>query len=272
MNQKGGVGKTTSTVNISAALAASGKRVCVVDLDPQAHATLHLGVDLDSHDDAKSIYDVLTGKCKIADVRQQVAENLWLIPAHLDMVGADIELASAIGRELILRDELAEDDFPLDYLFIDCPPSLGIFTLNALAAVEDVFVPLQPHFFSLQGFMRLVETLEAMRRLNKTLRLSGILLCMFDSTRLADEVSQDFAAFFSQREKLPPVCREAVIFETKIRRNVQLAEAPGHGVPIFNYRPNSSGAEDYRSIAAEIAEKFGEENKGQPFFLDTKRT
>ena len=254
MNQKGGVGKTTSTVNISAALASAGKRVCVVDLDPQAHATLHLGVDLGY--DAKSVYDVLVGKNKIAEVRHQVADNLWLIPAHLNMVGAELELASAIGRELILRDELAEDNFPVDYLFIDCPPSLGLFTLNALTSVQDVFVPLQPHYLALQGFMRLVDTLEAVRRLNKSLRLSGIFLCMFDATRLADEVSTDVAEFFSQRDRLPAICREAVIFETKIRRNIQLAEAPSHGSPIFTYKPNSSGAEDYRSLAAEVAEKF----------------
>jgi len=256
MNQKGGVGKTTSTVNISAALAAAGARVCVVDLDPQAHATLHLGADLGY--DARSLYDVLTGKCKIADIRQQVKENLWLLPAHLDMVGAEPELLSVPGRELILRDELAEDNFPVDYLFVDCPPSLGLFTLNALTAVHDVFVPLQPHYLALQGFMRLVETLEVVaKRLNKSLQLSGILLCMFDGTRLADEILQDVIQFFDQRDKLPAVCRKAVIFETKIRRNIRLAEAPSHGKTIFDYDPNSMGAEDYHSIAAEIAEKFG---------------
>jgi chromosome partitioning protein len=258
MNQKGGVGKTTSTVNIGAALAAAGKKVCVVDLDPQAHATMHLGVNLG--DDAKSIYDVLTGKCKIAEVRQQVANkdnsNFWLIPAHLDMVGAELELASAIGREFILRDELAEDNFPVDYLFIDCPPSLGLFTLNALTAVQDVFVPLQPHYFSLHGFARLVETLEAVKRLNKTLRLSGILLCMFDGTKLAEEVSQSIVEFFDQRDKLPAICREAMIFETKIRKNIRLAEAPSHGTPIFDYDSNCCGAEDYRNLAAEIVAKF----------------
>jgi len=257
MNQKGGVGKTTSTVNISAALAAAGKRVCVIDLDPQAHATLHLGVDLDSQEEAQSIYDVLTGKCKIADVRQQVGENLWLVPAHLDLVGADMVLAGAIGRELILRNKLAEDNFPVDYLLIDCPPSLGICSLNALAAVQDVFVPLQPHYFSLHGFTKLVETLEALKQFNHSLRLSGILLCMFDRTRLAGEVSQDVDVFFGQRDKLPAMCRDAVVFETKIRRNIQLAEAPSHGRPIFEYDPNSNGAEDYRNLAAEIIEKFG---------------
>jgi len=258
MNQKGGVGKTTSTVNISAALAAAGKKVCVVDLDPQAHATLHLGVDLDTQENAQSIYDVLTGKCKMADVRRQVGDNLWLIPAHLDMVGAELELASAPGRELILRDELAEDNVPVDYLFVDCPPSLGLFTLNALTAVQDVFVPLQPHYFSLHGFMRLVETLEVVtRRLNKSLRLSGILLCLFESnTNLAVEVAQDVVRFFEQRDKLPAVCRDAVVFETRIRKNVKLAEAPSHGRSIFEYDASSSGAEDYRHLANEIIEKF----------------
>ena len=261
MNQKGGVGKTTSTVNISAALAASGAKVCVVDLDPQAHATMHLGANL--RDDAQSVYDVLTGKCKIAEVRQQVRENLWLIPAHLDMVGAELELAAAIGREFILKNALAENPFPVDYLFIDCPPSLGLFTLNALTAVQDVFVPLQPHYFSLHGFARLVETLEAVKRLNISLRLSGILLCMFDGTKLADEVSQSIVEFFSQRDKLPTICREAVIFETKIRKNIRLAEAPSHGTPIFDYDSNSMGAEDYRNLAAEIVEKFPDAGLGE---------
>ena len=252
MNQKGGVGKTTSTVNISAALAAAGKRVCVVDLDPQAHATMHLGVELQEND--KSLYDVLTEKCNIAEVRQQVSENLWLLPAHLDMVGADLELVNVPGRELILRDELAEDNFPFDYLFIDCPPSLGLFTLNALTAVQEVFVPLLPHYLSLHGFSSLVGSLEGVtRRLNKSLRLSGIFLCQFDSTRLADEVLRSIIEFFDQREKLPLVCREAVIFETKIRRNIRLAEATSHGKAIFQYDPNCVGAEDYHNLAAEIA-------------------
>ena len=256
MNQKGGVGKTTSTVNISAALAASGAKVCVVDLDPQAHATMHLGVDLG--DEARSVYDVLTDKkCKIADVRHRLAENLWLIPAHLDMAGAELELVNIMGREFILRNKLAEDDLSVDYLFIDCPPSLGLFTLNALTAVQDVFVPLQPHYFSLHGFSRLVGTLEAVQEFNESLRLSGILLCMFESTKLADEVSQSIVEFFSQREKLPAICREAIILETKIRKNVRLTEAPSHGTSIFGYDPNSYGAEDYRNLAAEIAEQFG---------------
>jgi chromosome partitioning protein len=251
MNQKGGVGKTTTAVNVSAALADAGAKVCVIDLDPQAHATLHFGEDTKS--EGKSVYDVLTGKMKLADVRIAVTENLHLIPAHLDMVGAELELASAVGRELILRDELAEDNVHYDYLIIDCPPSLGLFTLNALTAVKEVFVPLQPHYFSLHGFMRLLETLEAVsRRLNKNLKLSGILLTMYDETRLASEVAQDIERFLQQREQLPKVCSGANIFETRIRRNIRLAEAPSHGVPIFGYDAHSNGAEDYRRLAAEI--------------------
>ena len=258
MGTMGTVGKTTSTVNISAALAATGTRVCVVDIDPQSHATKHFGVDLDSQENAKSIYDVLMGKSKLAEVRHKVAENLWLIPAHLNMIGAELELADTPGRESILRNKLAEDDFPVDYLFIDCPPSLGLFTLNALTAVQEVFAPLQPQYFALHGFMRLVETLEQVtRRLNKSLRLSGIILSMFDDAKLANEDSQSVADFFDERDKLPMVCRDTVVFETKIRRDVRLAEAWSHGKPIFEYAPHSIGAEDYRNLAAEIAGKFG---------------
>jgi len=256
MNQKGGVGKTTSTVNISAALAAIGKRVCVIDIDPQAHATMHLGVELREND--KSLYDVLTEQSKIADVRKQVSENLWLVPAHLDMVGAEFGLAGVAGRELILREALTEDVFPLDYLLIDCPPTLGLFTLNALTAVQEVFVPLLPHYLSLHGFAGLVDTMEGItKRLNKSLRLSGIFLCQFDTTKLADEVLRSIVEFFSMQEQLPTVCRDAVIFESKIRRNIRLAEAASHGKSIFSYDPNSTGAEDYRNLAAEIDEKRG---------------
>jgi len=251
MNQKGGVGKTTTAVNVSAALAAAGFKVCLIDLDPQAHASLHFGIDTQS--EGTSVYDVLTGKLKLRDVRLQVAQNLFLIPAHLDMVGAELELASAVGRELILRDEIAEDDMTFDYLVIDCPPSLGLFTLNALTSVNEVFVPLLPQFFSLHGFIRLLETLEAVaRRLNKNLKLSGILLTMFDHTGMSAEVADDIVTFFTHRERLPKVCADAYIFQTKIRKNVKLAEAPGHGKPIFDYDARSNGADDYRNLAAEI--------------------
>jgi chromosome partitioning protein len=252
MNQKGGVGKTTTSVNVSAALAANGARVCLIDLDPQAHATLHLGIDTES--ETKSVYDVLIEGMSLAEVRQKITDNLWIVPAHLDMAGAEMKLVAALGRELILRKKLAEDNLQLDYLFIDCPPTLGLFTLNALTAVKEVFVPLQPHYFSLHGFTRLIDTLEEVSEIyNESLKLRGIIHCMYDGTSLAAEVLQDIAAFIKHKETLPKVCSEAHIFETKIRRNIRLAEAPSFGHSIFEYDPHSNGAEDYRKLADEIA-------------------
>ncbi len=252
MNQKGGVGKTTTAVNVSAALAATGQRVCLIDLDPQAHASLHLGID--PRPDNASVYDVLVRNARLADVRRQVSENLWVVGSHLDLAAAELELAGVVGRELILRDKLEEDPETFDYLFIDCPPSLGILTLNALAAVEEILIPLQPHFLALHGLSKLLETIELVaKRLNNRLRLNGVLLCMYDSsTRLALEVSQDVDEFFrrAQREQSP--WADARIFQTRIRRNVRLAEAPSFGQSIFQYAPASNGAEDYRNLAGEL--------------------
>lgn len=252
MNQKGGVGKTTTAVNVSAALAATGQRVCLIDLDPQAHASLHLGID--PRPENASVYDVLVRNARLADVRRQVAENLWVVGSHLDLAAAELELAGVVGRELILRDKLEEDPETFDYLFIDCPPSLGILTLNALAAVEEILIPLQPHFLALHGLSKLLETIELVaKRLNSRLRLNGVLLCMYDSsTRLALEVSQDVDEFFrrAQREQSP--WADARIFQTRIRRNVRLAEAPSFGQSIFQYAPASNGAEDYRNLAGEL--------------------
>ena len=252
MNQKGGVGKTTTAVNVSAALAAAGQRVCLIDLDPQANASLHLGID--PRPDSASIYDVLTGDARLADVRRQVAENLWVVGSHLDLAAAELELAGVVGREVILRDKLDEDPGDFDYVFIDCPPSLGVLTLNALAAVEEVLIPLQPHFLALHGLSRLLETVELVaKRLNGRLRLSGVILCMYDSsTRLALEVSQDVDEFFRRAQNEESPWAEARIFQTRIRRNVRLAEAPSFGQSIFQYAPTSNGADDYRSLAREL--------------------
>ena len=252
MNQKGGVGKTTTVVNVAAALADCGQRVCVIDIDPQAHATLHFG--LDPHPEEPSIYDVLTGKTTLAEARHQVAENLWVVGSTLDLAASEIELAGVVGREVILRDKLKEDDDTFDYLLIDCPPSLGILTLNALSAVDEVFIPLQPHFLALHGLSKLLETIELVAaRLSPGLKLSGVVFCMYDGgTRLAAEVSQDVTDFFKAARNQPSPWSEAKMFQTRIRRNVRLAEAPSFGETIFQHAPKSNGAEDYRQLGEEI--------------------
>jgi chromosome partitioning protein len=252
INQKGGVGKTTTAVNLSAALAATGQRVLLVDLDPQAHATLHLG--LQPARDERSMYDVLTGNVELSDVWREGGENLWIAGSHIDLAAAEVELVGVVGREVILRDKLARACDQFDYVFIDCPPSLGILTLNALAAVDEVFLPLQPHFLALHGLSKLLETIDLVaRRLNDRLKLSGVVYCMYDSgTKLAAEVTSDVDQFLKQSTQHTPWAT-ARAFSTRIRRNIRLAEAPSFGQSIFHYAPGSNGAADYEQLAREVA-------------------
>ncbi len=251
------MGKTTSVANLGAAVAADGHDICLIDLDPQSHLTLHLG--LDEKTIQSSTYDLLTNKARIASTAVPVAPHLWVVPSVIDLAAAEVELAATVGREQILRDCLAEADLPFELAMIDCPPSLGLLTLNALSAADDVIIPLQPHFLALQGLGKLLETVSLVqRRINPRLRVSGVILCMYESaTRLASEVTEDLRAFFAAARGSAVPWSQVRIYETVIRRNVKLAECPSHGKTIFDYEPHSHGAEDYRLLAREFLASLG---------------
>lgn len=251
LNQKGGVGKTTTTVNLGAALARAGRRVVLVDLDPQGNLSTHLDVEIGAGE--RSSYTILSGESSFADtIRPTATAGLGVIPTSIDLSGADLELATLDDRETILRravDAWERDAVehtgapPAEYLLFDCPPSLGLLSLNALVAAGEVFVALQTEFLALQGMTRLLDVIELVRaELNPSLRVTGILPCLYDSRlRLAREVLGELRQYF------PEQC-----FRRTIASNVKLAEAPSYGQHVFDYAPDSTGARDYRELAEEV--------------------
>ncbi len=249
LNQKGGVGKTTTVANTAAALANRGLSVAAIDLDPQAHLTIHLGIEPETIEAGS--YKVVTHAAEFEQEVLLVRPNLWLLPANINLVGAESELVSVVGRETILREALKESEGKFDYVIIDCPPSLGLLTLNALAAAEEVLIPLQPHFLALQGFGKLLQTIGIVnRRINPALKVKWVLLCMFDSrASLPNEVKVDIEQFLDTARGSDCSWAEAQILPVYIRRNIKLAEAPGYGRTIFEYAPACHGAEDYAKVA-----------------------
>ena len=257
LNQKGGVGKTTTAVNLAAALARFGQRLCVLDLDPQAHATTHLGIEPDGT--SPSMYDVLIDSRPLAEVRRRAEDNLWVVGSDINLAAAEVELAGVVGREVILRDLLQADEGAFDFVLMDCAPSLGVLTLNALAAATEVFIPLQPHFLALHGMGKLLETTALVaRRINPGLRVTGIVLCLYEATtRLAQEVQKDLQEYLDRGRGTAVPWAEARVFATRIRRNIKLAECPSFGKSIFAYAPGCHGAEDYAALAREALDQEG---------------
>ncbi len=244
-NQKGGVGKTTTCLNVAAYIAAIGKKVLLIDLDPQGNATSGLGVE--KNNNLKTIYNVIDGDVVIEEaIIQTCIENLDFIPATVDLAGAEIDLVQMHNRENIIKNRIARVKDKYDFILIDCPPSLGLLTVNALTCANSIVIPFQCEFFPLEGLTQLMNTIKLVKKhLNETIDIEGVVLTMRDSrSNLINQVGNEIKAFFGKK-----------VFETAIPRNIRLAEAPSHGVPIGVYDPNSKGAKAYLDLAEEILKR-----------------
>lgn len=250
-NQKGGVGKTTTCINMAAYLAAMGKKVLVVDMDPQGNATSGLGIE--KTENLKTLYDAIDGECEIEDVvKTTLVKSLDIVPATVDLAGSEIELVQMDSREKVVKNILNNLRNSYDYIMIDCPPSLGLLTVNALTASDTVAIPIQCEFFALEGLSQLMNTIKLVKKhLNANIDVEGVILTMKDSrSNLVSQVSQEIRRFFGQK-----------VYNTAIPRNIRLAEAPSHGEPIMIYDPKSKGAIAYLELTEEFLKRNNDSYK-----------
>lgn len=248
-NQKGGVGKSTTTINLGAALGQKNKKVLIIDIDPQGNTTSGLGIDKRTL--KTSIYDILINEYNINEIIVETnAENVYLVPSNVELAGAEVELIGLEGRELRLKRALERVEEIYDFILIDCPPSLGILSINALTASESVLVPIQCEYYALEGVSQLVDTIKLVKKsLNPNLDIEGVVLSMFDGrTNLSIQVVDEVKKYFRGK-----------VYTTIIPRNVRLAEAPSHGISVIDYDPKSKGAEAYMDLAEEFLELSEEE-------------
>lgn len=242
-NQKGGVGKTTTNINLCAYLAMEGYKVLTIDIDPQGNTTSGLG--LDKRNLEFSMYDVLTSNVSLSDVilKSELIQNLYIAPATMELAGAEVEVINRGDRETILLNEINKVQDQFDFIFIDCPPSLGVLTINALTAVDSVLIPIQCEFYALEGVGQLINTVQLVKKsLNKSLDIEGVIMTMYDyRTNLSNEVYAEVKKFFNEK-----------VYKTTISRNIRLAEAPSFGLPVMLYDEKCKGADAYKALTKEF--------------------